>query len=40
MSPEVAISKLGRDLIVRLGTRLTLIAIDEAHCIQEWYVSN
>ena len=37
MSPEVAISKHGRAVIQKLRKKITVVAIDEAHCIHEWY---
>lgn len=36
MSPEYVIKSEGLKLIEKLGTMVTLIAIDEAHCISQW----
>ena len=40
MSPEVAISKHGRAVIQKLRKKITVVGIDEAHCIHEWYDTN
>ena len=37
MSPEVATSKRGRDVIEKLRKKIAVVAIDEAHCVHEWY---
>ena len=40
MSPEVATTKPWRELFssTTFAPNLVLVAIDEAHCITEWYV--
>lgn len=38
MSPEIAISNPWRDLFSS-KLQLSLLAIDEAHCVYEWLVS-
>lgn len=40
MSPEVVTSKRGRDVIEKLRKKITVVAIDEAHCVHEWYMCN
>ena len=40
MSPDVALSKHGRAVIQKFRKKITVVAIDEAHCIHEWYDTN